>query len=229
VFIDDTDELDDAALPLNEGDLVRIAVESADLDQDLLLTRNPGQKGWFIPLATEERIITDAFSLSGITIFSSFQPAIAITADNCDPINDPNCDELEEIACGDKEFEADTDNLCARAGISRNFVVGTTNGDAFLFDVTGAATRYEAVSTFVTSPYSEPGQNKNPQSSSTGDNADTLTALEIDVMDHLKELFPESCRFANYRVDIKTIAADTRVERIAPIPVCLVEKNWKEY
>jgi hypothetical protein len=48
-------------------------------------------------------------------------------------------------------------------------------------------------------------------------------------MDNLKKLFPENCRFANYRVDIKTIAADTRVERIAPIPICLVEKNWKEY
>jgi hypothetical protein len=85
------------------------------------------------------------------------------------------------------------------------------------------------VSTFVTSPYSEPGQNKNPDSIGGTRNADTLTDLEIDIMDNLKKLFPENCRFANYRVDIKTIAADTRVERIAPIPICLVEKNWKEY
>jgi hypothetical protein len=229
LFIDDTDEVDPALLPLNEGDLARIGVEDDDIDQDLLLTRSAGQKGWFIPLDQEERVITDAFALSGLTIFSSFQPEIAITADDCDPVTDPTCDELETIACGEKEFEANTDNLCARAGISRNFVVGTTNGNAFLFDVAGNPTRYEAVSTFVTSPYSEPGQNKNTESSGANSNADTLTALEIDIMDNLKKLFPENCRFANYRVDIKTIAADTRVERIAPIPICLIEKNWKEY
>ena len=107
-------------------------------------------------------------------------------------------------------------------------MVGTTNADAFLYDSSGEASRYETVSTFVTSPYSEPGQNKNPDSGSES-NADALSDLEIDIMDNLKKLFPENCRFANYRVDIKTIAADTRVERIAPIPICLVEKNWKEY
>jgi hypothetical protein len=229
VFIDDTDELDPSSLPLNEGDLRRVLVEDPDISADLFLTRGAGQKGWFLELDEEERVITDSFALSGLTIFSSFKPAIAVTDDPCDPLTDPNCSELETASCGDKTFEADTDNLCARTGISRNFVVGTTNAKAFLFTVDGQPTRYKAVSAFVTSPYTEPGQNKNSDSGSSEPSADALTALEVDVMDNLKQLFPENCKFANYRVDIKTIAADTRVERIAPIPVCVVEKNWKEY
>jgi hypothetical protein len=228
LFIDDVDDIDPAVLPLTEAALLRIGVEDDDINQDLLQIRAEGQKGWYIPLDEEERVITDAFALSGVTIFSSFQPAVAITESDCDP-SDPSCDQLDTIECGDKQFEKDTDNLCAHAGISRNFVVGTTNGDAFLFDSLGNSTRYETVSTFVTSPFSEPGQNKNPDNIGDESNADALSDVEVDIMDHLKKLFPENCRFANYRVDIKTIAADTRVERIAPIPICLVEKNWKEY
>jgi hypothetical protein len=227
LFIDDADDVDPAVLPLTEGNLLRVGVADDDVGQDLLLTRAAGHKGWYLPLEEEERVITDAFALSGVTIFSSFQPAVAITEETCDPL-DPGCDQLDTIECGDKQFEKDTDNLCAHAGISRNFVVGTTNADAFLYDSSGNASRYETVSTFVTSPFSEPGQNKNPDSGS-GSNTDALSDVEIDIMDNLKKLFPENCRFANYRVDIKTIAADTRVERIAPIPICLVEKNWKEY
>jgi len=48
-------------------------------------------------------------------------------------------------------------------------------------------------------------------------------------MEELKTLFPNECRFANYRIDIKTIASDTGVVFIAPVPVCLMERNWKEF
>jgi hypothetical protein len=56
-----------------------------------------------------------------------------------------------------------------------------------------------------------------------------LSQFDRDVMETLRALFPSQCRFANYRIDVKTVAADTSIERIAPIPVCLIEKNWKEF
>ena len=49
------------------------------------------------------------------------------------------------------------------------------------------------------------------------------------IMESLKTLFPTTCKFSNYRVDIKTIAADTSLVCIAPVPVCMIEKNWKEW
>lgn len=48
-------------------------------------------------------------------------------------------------------------------------------------------------------------------------------------MESLKALFPKNCKFANYRIDVKTVAADTTIQFIAPIPVCIVDKNWKEF
>jgi hypothetical protein len=48
-------------------------------------------------------------------------------------------------------------------------------------------------------------------------------------MNTLKSLYPTNCKFTNYRIDIKTIAADTGLVCIAPVPICIVEKNWREF
>lgn len=229
LFVDDTDDPSFVGtLPLDEGDFQRIDLEDVNLGIDLLVTRGKGKKGWFIPMEANERVITDSFSLSGVTIFSSFVPDIAITDSGCDPITDPNCPEITG-SCGDKTFESDTDNRCAKTGFSRLYVLGSVNGDAFLKTSTGAASRFQAVSAFVTNPYTEPGQSPNDPTDPGTPNSDTLNAAEIEVMNSLKGLFPLNCKFANYRIDIKTVAADLRLQRIAPIPICIIEKNWKEY
>ena len=44
-------------------------------------------------------------------------------------------------------------------------------------------------------------------------------------METLKGLFPSQCRFGSHRINVKTISADTSLQRIAAIPVCLIEKN----
>lgn len=234
VFLDDTDQLarsqnvaPEDLRPRNEGDFQRIGVADANLTEDLFVTRSLGSKGWFLVLDPNERVITNSFSLAGVTFFSSFQPDVAVTDSGCDPLNDPDCPEVTGT-CGDKSFESDTDNRCAKTGFSRLFVVGTTNGNAFLADDSGGTNRFEAISTFVTNPFTEPGSNPN-DGDTTEDNSDNLSQTEINVMHSLMSLFPENCKFANYRIDIKTIAADTRIERIAPVPICIVEKNWKEF
>lgn len=237
IFLDDTDQLANSQevdledlRPRNEGDFQRIGVADGNLTEDLFVTRSLGQKGWFLVLDPNERVITNSFSLAGVTFFSSFQPEVAITQ-GCDPSIDPNCEEISGT-CGDKSFESDTTGRCAKGGFSRLFVVGTTNANGFLTDPdTNSTSRFEAISTFVTNPFTEPGSNPND---ATGDgdpntNSDRLSDAEINVMQSLMSLFPENCNFANYRIDIKTIAADTRIERIAPVPICIVEKNWKEF
>ena len=229
LFIDDSDDPSFLGpLPYDEGDFQRIGIADPNLGIDLLTTRVKGKKGWFLPMEGNERVITDSFSLSGVTIFSSFVPDVAITDTGCDPITDPTCPEITG-SCGEKTFESDTDNRCAKTGFSRLYVVGSVNGDAFLKSSTGDASRFQAVSAFVTNPYTEPGQSPNDPTPGSEPNSDTLTAAEIDVMNSLKTLFPVNCKFANYRIDIKTVAADLRLQRIAPIPICIIEKNWKEY
>lgn len=225
VFVDDTDNLDPAVLPLDEGDLQRIGVNDADLADDLLLTRGSGQKGWYLTLEPNEKVITDGFLLSGVTFFSSYRPEVALTDEDGDPIDGGG-------TCGDRDFESGTGNLCAKLGNSRLFVVNTTNANAFIEDAdTGGFTRHLTVSTFVTNPFSERSTNKNPVPDGGGDGTttDDLTAGEEAVMEALKALFPSRCKFANYGIDIKTITAETAVQRIARVPVCIVEKNWKDF
>ena len=237
VFLDDTDLLFDPTAgedafdvrPRDEGDFQQIDVFDGNLTEDLFVTRLLGEKGWFLPLDVDERVITNSFSLAGITVFSSFLPDVAVTsAANCDPLVE-TCPELTGT-CGDKKFETATGGLCAKTGASRLFVVGTTNANAFLEGSTeGSISRFAAIDQFVTSPFTEPGQNPNDASEQTGESSDDLSQTEINVMNALMGLFPENCKFANYRIDIKTIAADTRVERLAAVPICIVQKNWKEF
>lgn len=78
----------------------------------------------------------------------------------------------------------------------------------------------------MTNPFAEQGQTKNE---STGVKEICDDATKLAIMESLKGLFPPTCKFSNYRVDIKTIAADTSLVCIAPVPVCLIQKNWKEY
>ncbi len=207
VFVDDTDLLDPATLPLNEQDLARIEVTDSEVGDDFLLSRPNGQKGWFLRLGADERVITEGFALSGVTFFSTYIPDV-------------------QVQIVDKNPE------CSKGGESNIFVVNTTNANGFLRDIAGNRTRALEVSTFVTEPYSEPGLNKNVGGGgggSGGPTADELTPELEDVMNELKKLFPRECKFGNYRIDIKSVAADTGLVFIAPVPVCLIENNWKEF
>jgi hypothetical protein len=215
VFVDETDKL--LSLPMLETNLQEITATSLDVaNADYLLGRPEGQRGWYMRLNVDERVITDSFALSGVTFFSSYQP------DTCIGTLDPNTN----VCTPPKQND---DKVCAKTGRSRVFIVNTTNANSFMVGVDGQRTKFFMVSNFVTNPYVEQGPTKNPLSSTTtGPNADQLSASLTQVMNELKKLFPQNCKFTNYRLDIKTISSDTGVVFIAPVPVCIVEKNWKE-
>ncbi|MEE2777803.1 MAG: hypothetical protein VYE73_13695 [Acidobacteriota bacterium] len=217
-FLDDSDELDPADLPITEENLQPVIIGNPNLTEDVLFTRTAGRRGWYLGLDPDERIITNALALTGLTTFSAFQPETALT--------DAGGSALAEETCGEKKFENDVDNLCARAGFSRSFVVATTSGDALLADILGDPTRFQAVSTFVTTSFTEVGQLKEPQGG-TGPSSDDLSEGELDMLEGLKDLFPSTCRFSNYRLDLKMVAADTHLQRIAPIPYASSTKTGR--
>jgi hypothetical protein len=157
--------------------------------------------GWFIRLASDERVITRAFSLGGITVISSFQP-------------------LEE-STGEEG-----NGVCRRFGDSRVTVVKTTNAD-HLFE---SDERYFMVpSGFLSTPYMEVGQTRNPGAGDEGPTADEVPDNLRDVIGEIKELFPSNCRFANYTVNIKAVRDDTGIEALASVPVCTFEANWRDF
>jgi len=51
----------------------------------------------------------------------------------------------------------------------------------------------------------------------------------LRLKEQLKTLFPIHCKFSNQTINIKTISAKTSLLCIAPVPVCVIEKNWKEF
>jgi len=219
VFVDNSNPADLTETPRNEGSLQRITVLETTSRGDLLA----GSDGWYLVLDANERVVTDSFSLSGITVYSSFQPEVGIIDANGKKVSG---------GCSDRTFTSDTENFCAKTGTSRLFVVNTTNGFGLLRDFGGQMSRYRSVKNLVSQAFAEPGANSEPPSGDPGDppqEYDELTAFDLEVMETLKSLFPSKCRFANYRIDIKTITSDTAIERIAPIPVCLIEKNWIEF
>lgn len=229
MLVDPFASTDDITAPLNESDLGRVEVDGASLgDTDLLQTG-----GWYLVLASKERVITEAFALSGLTIFSAYEPKVFIGEDATagQDVGDGTGGVEEERVCGDSKDVVDSDTVCSLRGVSNIYVVNTTNANGLLFDAVGSQTRTKVVADFVTNPFTEQGQAKR-SSANNGGGGSTADELSDDlkkVMEALKDLFPAQCQFANYRVDVKTIAADTSLQFIAPIPVCIIEHNWKEF
>lgn len=202
VFVDDSDDL--PGVTFNESNFQRITSTTLATSAEYLFNPAVGRRGWYMVLQPEEKVVTDAFALSGVTAFSTFIPDVEVTGGR--------------------------DPLCSKTGISRVFVVGTINGNPFMIDDpdgdgTGDKIREKEVPTLVTNPFTEQGQTKNENAAVEICDEPAMMTL----MNSLKSLFPRNCKFSNYRVDIKTIASDTGLVCIAPVPVCIVEKNWKEF
>jgi hypothetical protein len=225
VFVDPFVSSAHATTPMTEATLAPIDPGSADSSGNLLESNG----GWVMRLAAKERVITDAFALSGVMVFSTFVPRIEDGAGNEQVIVGCSANSGGNQGGGGNNNNTQA-KTCAKQGLSNVFVVNTTNANGLLFEGS-SSTRFKTAPTFVTNPFAEPGQTMR----TSGENeegehtADDLSANMIRVMESLKELFPPQCKFANYRIDIKTVAADTSLQFIAAVPVCLIESNWKEF
>ncbi|HEV8581518.1 MAG TPA: PilC/PilY family type IV pilus protein [Thermoanaerobaculia bacterium] len=203
VFVDDTEKLP-AGTVLDETRFQRIEVTTASTTSKYLFDNAAGNRGWFLVLAADERLITDPFALSGVTYFSTYQPDIIVTGTTRDP-------------------------LCSKTGTSRLFVVSTVNANPYLTDANGALVRNRVVNDFVTNPFTE---DRSLNTASSGSSTPPKEICDEPTMNQLREslktIFPTNCRFGNQTIDIKTISSKTALICIAPVPVCTIEKNWKE-
>jgi hypothetical protein len=207
VFVDDSEDLP-AGTILDETRFQRITVTSAAATGRYLLDGTSGNRGWYLVLDPEERLITDPFALSGVTFFSTYQPDVIVTGTTRDP-------------------------LCSKTGTSRIFVVSTVNGDPFLRDANDLPVRYATVNDFVTNPFTEDRSLKSASASSgSGGSGGGTEICDTDTMNQVRtalmSLFPIKCKFGNQTIDIKTVSSKTALFCIAPVPVCTIEKNWRE-
>ncbi|HBL29264.1 MAG TPA: hypothetical protein DD490_20730 [Acidobacteria bacterium] len=191
-------------IPLDESQFQLITPDgsASDPGADYVLHPEGSNKaGWYMNLGEGERVITQAFGLAGVLVFSSYLPSR----------EDP------DVVTG----------LCARSGTSRIFVVYANNADAIM-TVDGSKSRYRTVPEFVTNPYVEQGATKNPASSGDG-NSENLSAEQLEILKTLKSFFPPGTKFGNYWISVSGIRSDTGYERYATIPIGILERNWKEH
>jgi hypothetical protein len=192
--------------PLNESVYEQLDPDTAADDLTSYLTDSlDSTPGWFMNLGVGERVITEGFALSGITIFTSFLP-----------------DEVEN-----------PDGTCSRTGESHIFIVGTVSGAGYWFpdpDDVSSRERYFTSAYFTSAPFVERGATGNQTDpGGGGTNADQLTDSLVKVREELKSLFPPNCRFGNYTQNVKSLRQDTRIVFIAPIPICIEPPNFKEF
>jgi PilC-like protein with beta-propeller domain len=202
----DSVAVDDRKTFYTEADLQAIAPGDPALADsvDFLTDVAASKRGWYLTLDTNERVITNPFALSGILVFTAFKP-------NPTP---------PDTARNPKDTL-----FCRRDGTSRIFGVTATNGNALLLDADKQPTRFVTIGDFVTDPYTEQGVTKNP----LGPTPEPLPPGLPEVLEQLKKLFPPNCKFGSYRIDVKTLSSDTGIIFIAPVPVCIIEKNWREF
>ncbi|MGH9380564.1 MAG: hypothetical protein ACRD2Z_08125 [Thermoanaerobaculia bacterium] len=211
IFVDDVDidpGSDAEPAPITESQLTHIDPADGETGRDLLL--DPGsqlRRGWFLALGPDERLVNDPFAISGVTTFSTFVPSAGTGAQACEP-----------------------------GGENRIYALNTATSSGVLEGFGGASSRSIAVDSLVSSAYAEPSPTVAAPGDDEGDtgpvappDAGQLDDRQQRILETLKSLFPASCTFANYRIDVKAIAADTRLEHIAPVPVCITQKNWKEF
>jgi Tfp pilus tip-associated adhesin PilY1 len=211
VIVDDN--FTSGSLPKTEASYEAIDVTSSNVASSANFVLNPSagkSRGWFLKLQANERVITQTFGLSGVIIFSGFQP---------------------------QDIGTDPAAVCARGGSSHIYVVYANNGNSIM-SVGGTPTRFRVVSTFVTSPYVEQGSTKNPPPTSgggsgggggTGTNSEQLDATQEEIVAEVKKLMPKRCKFGNQWISISGNGSDTTQQRYGTVPICVVEQNFKEW
>ncbi len=191
--------------PLTEASLTQVDVNGAAANANLLTSAG----GWYFPLLVNERVIAKSLTVTGVTFFTTFLP------------------EGGPVTTGG-------DDVCARFGTSRLFIVNTTNGNGFApppIDANDPCTgsRCTTVPKFVTNPFDELSTTKNVDGSGAGsNNGDELDDRLQLVLEAIKDILPDDCRFSAQSVLIKTIRSDTGVVTIAPVPICIVQHNWTD-
>ncbi len=111
---------------------------------------------------------------------------------------------------------------CEVDGVSRIYTLFTNSGDGL-----DPSEPYYEVEGFVSNPYTE-----NSSTSKTTDGTPYDSELDTrmeNILKTLKDQLPGECKFSNVTINLKTVRSDTGVEFIAPLPVCQLARNWKEF
>jgi hypothetical protein len=172
------------------------------------------QPGYYFELGGGERVISEAFALSGVLIFPSYVPKPITSVVN-------------------------SNTVCADTGDTHVFLLNINNGDALSTQTptlgtgvpTGSSNRYFVLpkdlglntNSSESTPVSITKGNPNPPPEPP------MPPGFPDIMKKIMALMPSNCRFTNKRVTVSITDTFNTTHPAAAIPVCIIEKNWKEF
>ena len=212
------DNFTSGGLPKTEANYEAIDVTAANASSSTNFLLNPTMgknKGWFLKLQADERVITSTFGLSGIIIFSGFQP---------------------------QEIGTDPAAVCARGGSSHIYVVYTNNGNGVVQTGSGGDPLPRRLHV-RDQPVRRAGRDQEPadqrlwRSGGTGGTggtggsggSGTLDLTQQQIIDQVKQLMPSRCKFGNQWISINGSGSDTIQQRYGSVPICVIEQNFKEW
>lgn len=251
LFVDDSDILDDPTTPekdhvlMTEANLIDVTDPSAPErlvadppivgeDSDILNQPN-GFRGWFIRMGQasleavdggvtrlvdvrHEKAIGPVTAISGINIVSSFVPEL--TTSSAGGSDAPKC-ARRGFSRAYAQFTSDGRPIRVDSGTTSGDTTGTggtggTDTGTSSGECIGADCRStKASDTLLSEPFIEQG--------GPCDGGEGMKEVLME------EIFPPNCSFASYHWNLSSMRADTGIECLAQIPVCITEKNWKDH
>ncbi len=207
VYVDNvtTEQLQTAGFePARPAGLQLVGLDDARVDDTVNFLVSHG--GWWFQLEPDQIVVTEPFALAGVMLFSSFIPA----------------DQAIII-------EEDNEEFCRETGTSQLFATNAANANGLLHlqDDLENAVRFRQVEDLATRPYTEVAQTANPIPDEL---PAPMTEALFRTQEEIKKLQPENCKYPpGYHVAVKTRITDTGIEFIAPVPICVIEKNFRDY
>jgi Tfp pilus tip-associated adhesin PilY1 len=204
----------DGTLPLTEESYVELEADGAEESGEKpLLDPPPGKlPGWFLRLAPEERATSSAVAVAGVVAFSTFLPAAGGS---------------DQARAGTRAPDPSGEDSCARGGRSRTYAVLAPSGDAVLRE-DGEKTRFAEVDGLAGVPFLQLAVGaaaEDPGDDGAGGTDPDLEAIRKELEEH----FPPGCRFPNLTLSLRAALPGGGTRLLAPIPVCVREKNWREF
>jgi len=216
VFIDTGFTAANTLTPYTSANLQQLTPDGTLNPNSNFLLSPPGGllPGYYFELGAGERVLNEAFTLTGVMIFSTYVPK-----------------PLTSVANGT--------TVCADSGDTHVFVLNINNGDAISQQTgaegtgtpTGTSNRYFVlakdlglnVNTSESTPIIATKANPNPPTEAA------LSAAIQDVMKQIMALMPANCRYSTKRINITVTDTFNSTYPAAAVPACIIEKNWKEF
>jgi hypothetical protein len=211
------------------------------------------QPGYYFELNPGERVLSEAFVLSGVLIFNSYEPTPATGKAGSNNtivcINGGNSRLFALLLTNGNALApavAASGSTPAIPGLASQGTVtpanqsgGTTPSDRYMIlGETLALNITSAQNPVFNAPTAGSGSGSGTSGSGSSGSQAAATSAEFcdqtspyvqHVVMEIQKLMPQTCRFSNAVISVNLGQTSGLSQCMAAVPICIIEKNWKEF